>query len=531
MAFDINTAKPATTGGFNMQTARPIEVTHPSHEDVPTAENLAKFTPRQDTESLGDKALGMGEAARAMISGGTTGAVGFVGGSLTGSALDLLGVINTDEALQMAQDAASAGTWEPSTDAGKRYLEKVGEVVGVLPPIMSGGIPIKPTGRAVRVAGKTKGAPVTTAAGTGKSFAKKAPEQAFSQNKYKAIKEVKKQGFDEDVTSMITKSNKNERRNYNKMVGVVEKGMKDAEFKAENRPVDIAGDALIKKYKFVQGENKNAGRQLGRVADKLEGKKVEVNNEFASFFERARDIGVKFDDDLKPDFEGSLIEFTPPARKIINTLALKIKRNQTPDAKQAHELKQFIDEQVTYLKTEKGLKGKAETIAKDLRRDLNESIKDISPEYAEANKRFADTITAVDALDSAIGKADLNANRANQALGTALRRVTSHAQSRTPIINAIELIEGTSNKYGGNFNDSIIRQLIFADEIDATFGGGARTSLRGEVKKAGIDTAVDLSQMSLPGAVAVGVKAGAKKLRGVNEKNQLKAIKNLLRAE
>ena len=70
---------------------------------------------------------------------------------------------------------------------------------------------------------------------------------------------------------------------------------------------------------------------------------------------------------------------------------------------------------------------------------------------------------------------------------------------------------------------------IFADELDSVFGSGARTSLRGEVGKAGIDTAVDVSQMTLPGAVAVGVKAGARRLRGVNEANQLKSIKELLR--
>ena len=71
---------------------------------------------------------------------------------------------------------------------------------------------------------------------------------------------------------------------------------------------------------------------------------------------------------------------------------------------------------------------------------------------------------------------------------------------------------------------------MFADEIDAVFGGGARTSLRGEIRKAGVDTAIDVSQMTAAGALAVGAKAGARKLRGINEKNQLKAIKKLLRS-
>ena len=73
--------------------------------------------------------------------------------------------------------------------------------------------------------------------------------------------------------------------------------------------------------------------------------------------------------------------------------------------------------------------------------------------------------------------------------------------------------------------------MLFEDELEAVFGGGARTSLKGEVKKANIESAIDVSQMSIPGALAVGAKAGIKRMRGINEKNQLKAIKALLSAK
>ena len=98
-------------------------------------------------------------------------------------------------------------------------------------------------------------------------------------------------------------------------------------------------------------------------------------------------------------------------------------------------------------------------------------------------------------------------------------------------MDAIDNIGTTAKKYGGSFDDDILTQMLFADELDAVFGGGARTSLKGEVKKANIESTIDLSQMSIPGALAVGAKAGVKKLRGVNENNQLKAIKKLLRAK
>ena len=96
-------------------------------------------------------------------------------------------------------------------------------------------------------------------------------------------------------------------------------------------------------------------------------------------------------------------------------------------------------------------------------------------------------------------------------------------------MTAIQNLEETAKKYGGSFDDDILNLSIFADELDAVFGSGARTSLRGEVGKAGVDTAIDVSQMTIPGALAVGAKAGAKRLRGVNEANQLKSIRDLLK--
>jgi len=74
-------------------------------------------------------------------------------------------------------------------------------------------------------------------------------------------------------------------------------------------------------------------------------------------------------------------------------------------------------------------------------------------------------------------------------------------------------------------------QMLFADELDAVFGGGARTSLKGEVKKASVDAGIDLAQMSLVGAAATGAKALNKRRMGINEKNQLKSIKALLKSK
>ncbi len=131
--------------------------------------------------------------------------------------------------------------------------------------------------------------------------------------------------------------------------------------------------------------------------------------------------------------------------------------------------------------------------------------------------------------DVAGRKLDFSGPNADKAAGVLLRSQTNNTKGRANLLTSIKNLEDTAQKYGGSFDDDILNLSIFSDELDAVFGSGARTSLRGEVGKAGVDTAIDVSQMTIPGALAVGAKAGAKRLRGINEANQLKAIKNLLR--
>ena len=91
-------------------------------------------------------------------------------------------------------------------------------------------------------------------------------------------------------------------------------------FQAKSRPADIAGDSLLRKVDFVKSNNSQAGKQLGRVAKTLEGKEVDIKDPVNKFFEDAEGLGVTFDGNLKPNFEGSQIEGVAPAESLINKM-------------------------------------------------------------------------------------------------------------------------------------------------------------------------------------------------------------------
>ena len=367
-----------------------------------------------------------------------------------------------------------------------------------------------------------------------KSFTKKLGKDRFQPHIFGMVKEARRQGFDEGVTTLVANASPTTRRGMMRQVGVVEKAKGSARVKALERTADIAGESLVRKHDFVLSNKKQAGIQLGRVAKKLNKESLNIDEPVNSFLDGLERLGVKFDEKGRPNYENATFEGVTPAETLINKVVRRIKRNEgfgETDGLSAHEFKKFIDEQVSFgKKSEGGLGNKVEGVVKTLRREVNDSISSISKDYAQANKQFSDTVTVLDELEKVAGqKLDFSGKHATKAAGTLLRSQTNNTKGRANLLTVIENLESTAKKYGGSFDDDILSLSIFADELDTIFGSGASTSLRGEVGKAGVDTAVDISQMTIPGVVGLGVKSGARAIRGINEKNQLKSIKKLLK--
>lgn len=512
-----------------------------NNADVPGGGQQSFAQPATE-RSLGDTLTGLGETALTLGTGATGGALGFLGGSVEGIAKNLMGDITQDEALELAQQRASELTFAPRTEAGQDIVQGIGEVAGTLPPVLGVGVAPnaaisgvkrsfklpKSTNKALNVI--SEAAPEQLQ----KSFTKKLGNDRFTPRVFGMVKEARKQGFDDSVTTLIANASTTDKRKMLQQLSIVRKGKGDARAKALTRTADIAGDALVKKIDFVKRNNDQAGQQLGRVSKGLKGKPVNIDEPINSFFTQMENMGVKFDKAGKPNFDDAVFGGTAPAENLVNKISLRLKRNKNfteTDGLSAHEFKKFIDENVNFEKSEGGLSGRVDRAVKSLRSGVNDSISSISDKYKQANKQFSDTVTALDELQDVAGrKLDFSGPHADKAAGTLLRSQTNNTKGRANLLTAIKNLEDTAQKYGGSFDDDILNLSIFADELDSVFGSGARTSLRGEVGKAGVDTAIDVSQMTLPGALAVGAKAGAKRLRGINEANQLKAIEKLLRS-
>ena len=231
----------------------------------------------------------------------------------------------------------------------------------------------------------------------------------------------------------------------------------------------------------------------------------------------------------RPIFKGSDIEGAKGAEKFIAKVIKRMRDTKTPDAYDAHRLKKFIDEQVSYGKAGEGLSGRAEGIVKNLRRNIDASLDNNFADYDAANVKYADTIGALDSLQSGIGRIDLFGDQADKALGTAMRRVMSNTQSRAKMIGAIDEIDSISAKYGAKFDDDLITQALFADELDSAFDLQNRTTFKGQSAR-GINQALEGRQGIATAAID---KAGEMldKARGYDDASRLKALRDLLNEE
>lgn len=345
-----------------------------------------------------------------------------------------------------------------------------------------------------------------------------------------------KQGWKDGTVASIKAATDKDRNAMTKMLNIFKIGEKNDKFRAMNRPADILGDTVQSRIDFLARNNKTSGMAIDRIArSRLRGQTVNYDPAVNAFLKDLENIGVKVELDpsgvAKANLNGSRIEGDIAGEKLLNTVLKRLSKTAAPDALGVHDAKRFIDTQVDYGKRNLNnpLTAEAERIVKGLRRNLNQTLGERFPVYKAANEKYSDTITALDALQDAAGtKIDFTSPSANKALGTAMRKLTSNYGTRANLIDALDLANSTSTKYGLKLEDDIVNQLIFVNELDRMFGAAADTSLKGQVSQARM-TGLDLARGNLRERAFDLLAEQAENLRGVNKENAIKAMEEILK--
>jgi hypothetical protein len=330
------------------------------------------------------------------------------------------------------------------------------------------------------------------------------------------------------------------------MVNIAEKVQNNARFGLRNRPSDVTGDLLMSRLRIVQDANKSAGKAIDKAANKLKTESIDLGPIESGFTESLGNMGItlsRVDGKIVPNFKGSDIEGLAGPENVITRVVNRMGGTGTPTAFDAHRLKRFIDEQVTFGKNAEGLAGKAETALKDLRKNISTTLNTDFPEYGSVNAQYSETIGVLDRFQDIAGrKLDLTGPSAEKATGTLMRRLMGNAPSRTRLLDSIDEIESAASKFGGTgqkmssgpggSKNDLLTQVLFANELDEIIGPAARTSLQGQFDSALKRSASAASSRGGAADLALDVAGSAvEKARGINEAGAFKAIKDLLKEE
>lgn len=326
-------------------------------------------------------------------------------------------------------------------------------------------------------------------------------------------------GLTPEFTQAVKQLDPVSKKNTLEMLNIISQGKDEFLASRFNRPSDIVGKRLLDSYKFVDKVNETAGKEIDAAANKLTGQ-IDATPVIEQFKARLGDIGVKLDQNNKPVFSGS--DTMGKDKTVLNSIITRLREANGMTAQEAHRIKRFIDRNVTYGKTsEGGISNDVSGALKELRTGLDDILDTNFPEYNQANIKYKDTIEAIQNFQDAEGKTlNLYSDGADKVLGTRSRALLSNQQGRSNMENAINRLDETANKYGGNFTDNPLAQAAVADELENYFKIKPRTSLGGELSTA--ETAKNIADR---GVVNVAVEKGLSVFLKSEEKKQKDAMK------
>jgi hypothetical protein len=345
-----------------------------------------------------------------------------------------------------------------------------------------------------------------------------------------------KQGWKPGVVAAIKAGSDLDRQKGILMMNRYKAGEVNERDRSTRRPTDVIGETIDSRIKFLVDTKNSSGKEIRRIAiNDMKNQPVAYEPAINNFQQSLEDLGVSIVErkgKMVVNLKGSEIEGDGPAAKILNTVLSRMYETSVPrNATDIHRLKQYLDTQINYGPSrQNALTQKAERTIKDLRRGLNGVLGDQFPAYKAANERYSDSIGALNDLQKGVGTSiNMDSDNLASALGTASRKLTSNYATRVNLMDSLELLDQVASKHGMKINDSVINQVIMANEIDRMFGATADTSLKGVMQQ--VERGVDIARSGALTAALELAKEGVDKSRGINKANAIKSMEELLRRQ
>ena len=339
------------------------------------------------------------------------------------------------------------------------------------------------------------------------------------------LREAKLQGFEDQDIDFVSSMSSIDKTKAQKMVDIADKASKNK--RVLERPIDVVGDSMVDRIKFIENVNKQAGKNLNDVAKSLRGQAVDANNIEQTAQSLIDDLGITRTPTGKLNFDNSVFKNTPAIQKKLNKFINEIPTGQA-DAYDVHIFKKSIDELVEFGTQGEGLKGNAERILKALRASADEALDTTFDSYNQANTDFANTKNILNQAEELFGKKV--GIKSKERGGQLLRSVFSNNTQRPRVLKLVEELDLIAKNYGGKFDDNLLDQALFTEILEDVYGTQATTSLQGQVQRAVTGGKKIVEAIKNPVQGARELVAGAtEKILGISPENKKKILLELLK--
>jgi hypothetical protein len=369
-----------------------------------------------------------------------------------------------------------------------------------------------------------------------RAFAEKLPKLERNKSFSAAVK----QEWDVGALNTVATGSTADLNVMKKMLSIYKEGAKNPEFKVGNRPIFEAGRAIDTRVKFLLAEKRIAGARVESAAKSLRGVNVRHESIIDNFVKNLENEGVAFNGgapitDVKQynkiDFRQSLFDGSEASENVLRkAISRMTEKDFQIDAFNLHNLKKSLPVQIsTAKKTQGGLVQKAELELNNLRRNINDLLRDTSKDYRAANDDFRTAIEPLNKLNDAMprnSKIDWEGINPDKA-GLQVRKMLSNYSNAVDLTSAVKSLDAVSRQLGGNFNDDVIKQAVFAINLDKRLGAFADTSLQGISESAG-RSVIGSVPVSTTDAAIKGLGAAMRKIKRVDNERAIASMESFL---
>jgi hypothetical protein len=230
----------------------------------------------------------------------------------------------------------------------------------------------------------------------------------------------------------------------------------------------------------------------------LKGVHIDTSNVESTVLNKLDEIGINIPEEILEDttkltgflknkevYERSDIFKNPSAQRMIKDV-MDLLSVSTSDAADAHRLKRKLDQLIDFKKnTPGGLTDAGRDIAKAIRREVNQSIREVSKPYADANDKLSMIFKSLDDFSDVMpNRLNLFSDNAASAIGQEMRKFEGQRQVRVPLIDAATQIDDAVKKLGGNFDVNVRDLVTFNNTLEDRFGATARSGFAGQIEQA-----------------------------------------------